>query len=138
MTRLPLAFTFVLVVAGAASAETTSFDTAVRPLLTQTCTGCHNDKLTSGGLNVNGFLDPASLAAKRDGWEIILRKLRSGEMPPKGIPKPPPEQLNGLIKYVEAEFERSDKATKPDPGRVTAHRLNRSEYSNTIRDLLGV
>ncbi|MDQ1469811.1 MAG: hypothetical protein QOJ99_1291 [Bryobacterales bacterium] len=138
MIRLPLALTSVLVVAGAASAATTSFDSVVRPLLTQTCTGCHNDKLMSGGLNVNGFLEPASLTAKRDGWEIILKKLRSGEMPPRGNPKPPPEQLNALIKYVEAELDRIDKATKPDPGRVTAHRLNRSEYSNTIRDLLGV
>ena len=46
--------------------------------------------------------------------------------------------MDALIKYVQAEFDRADKLTKPDPGRVTAHRLNRSEYANTIRDLLGV
>src|SRR4051794_39676108 len=121
MTRLPLALTSVFVVAGAASAATPSFDSAVRPLLTQTCTGCHNDKIMSGGLNVNGFLEPASLITKREGWEVILKKLRSGQMPPRGIPKPPPEQLDALIRYVEAEFGRVDKYTKPEPGRVAAH-----------------
>jgi mono/diheme cytochrome c family protein len=141
MNLLPKALLSVIVAAGPALAATTSagsFETAVRPLLSQTCSGCHNDKLTSGGLNVAGFLDPSSVLAKRDGWEVILRKVRSGEMPPKGIPKPPAEQVDGFLKYIEGEFDRADKATKPDPGRVTAHRLNRSEYSNTIRDLLGV
>ena len=60
-------------------------------------------------------------------------------MPPKGIPKPPPEKMDALVKFVQGEFDRADRSTKPDPGRVTAHRLNhRTEYSNTIRDLLGV
>jgi hypothetical protein len=141
MNLTPQALLSILLVAGpflTASAATTSFESAVRPLLSQTCAGCHNDKLASGGLNVAAFLDPASVLGKRDGWEVIVKKLRSGEMPPKGIPKPPAEQVDCLIKYVETEFERADKLTKPDPGRVTAHRLNRSEYSNTVRDLLGV
>ena len=133
---LPLlpALTFAVM----ARAATPSFDSAIRPLLTQTCSTCHNDKLTSGGLNVAAFLDPASLATKRDGWEIILKKVRTGEMPPKGIPKPPADQLEAFTKYIDNEFDRADKSAKSDPGRVTAHRLNRSEYSNTIRDLLGV
>ncbi|MES1257052.1 MAG: DUF1592 domain-containing protein [Acidobacteriota bacterium] len=121
-----------------ASAAVTPFDAAVRPLLTQTCAGCHNDKLSSGNLNVAPFLDPSSLATKRDGWEVIMKKVRAGEMPPKGIPKPSAEQLDAFLKYVQSEFDLADKTTKIDPGRVTAHRLNRSEYSNTIRDLLGV
>jgi len=120
----------------AALAQT--FDQSVRPLLTQTCRGCHNEKLASGGLDVAAFLDPASVAAKREGWELILDKLRSGEMPPPGIPKPSPEKVDALVTYVEGQFEKADKNTKPDPGRIVAHRLNRNEYSNTIRDLLGV
>jgi hypothetical protein len=115
-----------------------TFDQSVKPVLSGTCAGCHNDKLASGGLNVSAFLDPASISANREGWELILDKLRSGEMPPKGIPKPPAEQIDGLIGYVSGEFERADRNVKPDPGRVVAHRLNRNEYSNTIRDLLGV
>jgi hypothetical protein len=122
--------------AGPESAAT--FDLAVRPLLTRTCQPCHNDKLASGGLNVSVFLDPGSLAVKREGWELILDKLRSGEMPPAGMPKPPQEKIDGLAGFVQSEFDRADKKTQPDPGRTVAHRLNRNEYSNTIRDLLGV
>ena len=94
--------------------------------------------MASGGLNVAHFSDPASFTTNRDEWEKIVRKIRAGEMPPKGIPRPPQAQIENLIQYVEAEFERADRGVKPDPGRVTAHRLNRNEYTNTIRDLLGV
>jgi mono/diheme cytochrome c family protein len=135
MKRLPLAFLFTLTIAGAA---TPTFDSAVKPLLSQTCSACHNDKLASGGMTVTAFLDSSSLVAKREGWEVILKKVRSGEMPPKGIPKPPAEQVDAFTNFLTAEFDRADKSSKPDPGRVTAHRLNRSEYSNTVRDLLGV
>src|SRR5207244_8428497 len=65
-------------------------------------------------------------------------KIPTGEMPPNGIPRPPAPQTEALIKFVEGEFEKADRNVKPDPGRVTARRLNRNEYSNTIRDLLGV
>jgi hypothetical protein len=122
----------------AATIPPTTFDSAVKPVFTQTCAACHNEKLSSGGLNVTTFLDPKSIETKRDAWEAILAKLRTGEMPPKGIPKPPPEQMDALLSYVQGEFDRLDKSTKPDPGRIVAHRLNRNEYSNTIRDLLGV
>jgi len=129
---LTAAFSVCLVYAG----ET--FDQAVRPVLSQTCSACHNEKLASGGLNVSLYLDPATLATKREAWETILDKVRAGEMPPKGIPKPPQERMEAFLGYVEGEFERADRNVKPDPGRVVAHRLNRNEYSNTIRDLLGV
>jgi hypothetical protein len=83
-------------------------------------------------------MSPDSIATYRDGWETILDKLRAGEMPPKGIPRPPEAQMQALVHYVEGEFEKADRNIKPDPGHVTARRLNRSEYSNTIRDLLAV
>ena len=115
--------------------------TAAEPpfsLLRQSCSPCHNEKLASGGLNITGFTDPASITTSRDGWERILTKLRAGEMPPEGAPRPSEEQLTALINFVQGEFDRADRAAKPDPGRVTARRLNRVEYANTIRDLLGV
>jgi hypothetical protein len=115
-----------------------SFEKDVQPVLRQTCSGCHNEKLASGGLNLTLFMDPSSVLAKRDGWEAIVAKLRAGEMPPEGVPKPPAEKLDALLKFVQEQFDRADKNAKVDPGRVTAHRLNRAEYSNTIRDLLGV
>ncbi len=122
----------------AADAPPADFDSAVKPVLSNTCALCHNDKLSSGGLNIKAFLTPGSVSTYRDGWEAILGKLRAGEMPPKGIPRPPEAQMQALIHYVEGAFERADRDSRPDPGHVTARRLNRSEYSNTIRDLLAV
>ncbi len=115
-----------------------AFQQNVQPVLSKTCTPCHNDRLASGGLNIASFTAPASLAENRDGWDLILRKIRTGEMPPKGIPKPPAAQVDALMKFVQGEFDKADAKIKPDPGRVTARRLNRNEYSNTIRDLLAV
>ncbi|MGA3041858.1 MAG: hypothetical protein ABSF54_13810, partial [Bryobacteraceae bacterium] len=60
----------------------------MKPVLSKTCALCHNDKLSSGGLNVKLLMSPDSIATYRDGWETILDKLRAGEMPPKGIPRP--------------------------------------------------
>lgn len=122
----------------AADVAPAGFDSAVKPVLSKTCALCHNDKLSSGGLNVTPFLSPASITTYREGWETIVRKLQAGEMPPKGIPRPPEAQMQALIHYVQGEFEKADRDLKPDPGHVTARRLNRREYSNTIRDLLAV
>jgi mono/diheme cytochrome c family protein len=116
----------------------TAFEKAVKPVLASSCVACHNDRMASGSLDVAPYMTPQSLTEGRDGWEKILRKVRNGEMPPKGIPKPTPAQVDAMAKFVEGEFEKADRNVKPDPGRVTARRLNRNEYSNTIRDLLGV
>ena len=121
----------------AKAAAAPGFDSTVQPVLRTTCVPCHNDRLASGGLNLGPFLAAGSLNEQRDGWHRILQKLKSGEMPPKGMPRPA-DKIDALITFVHGEFERLDRNLKPDPGRVTARRLNRNEYRNTIRDLLGV
>jgi len=121
---------------GLFAADTPTFDTTVAPIVTRTCTPCHNANLASGGVNLAPFAKAASLKENREGWEVILRKVRAGEMPPKGVPRP--TQMDAAIQFLSDEFERADRNLKPDPGRVTARRLNRAEYTNTIRDLLGV
>jgi hypothetical protein len=126
----------VVCAGGLLAADSPTFETTVAPVLTKTCTPCHNENLASGDMIIDAFTRPASLTANRDGWEIILQKLRSGEMPPKGVPRP--AQLDAVIQFVQGEFEKADAHIKPDPGRVTARRLNRAEYTNTIRDLLDV
>lgn len=115
-----------------------AFHAATDPLFKKTCFGCHNAQLSSGGMNVEVFLDPQSLISHRDGWEVILQKLRTGEMPPPGIPKPPSELRDALIGYVQGRLDAIDRAAPVDPGTVVAHRLNRYEYRNTVRDLLAV
>lgn len=121
-----------------ASTPAPTFESTVLPVLSRNCAMCHNDRAASGGLNLNLYATAASLASQRDGWERILQRLRTGDMPPKGAPRPTAAQMSALIGLVQREFERADRLVKPDPGRVTARRLNRVEYSNTVRDLLGV
>jgi hypothetical protein len=112
-----------------------TFQTAVQPFVAKNCFGCHNDKLQSGGLNLKAATD---IATSRDQWEHVVQKLKAGEMPPKGMPAPAAEQVASVTKWLEDEFAREDAAMKPDPGRVTARRLNRYEYNSTVRDLLAV
>jgi hypothetical protein len=128
--------TLLLAAASAYAADPPSFEKTVAPVLTKTCAACHNPNFSSGGVNLAPFNSAATLTSNREGWDVILRKIRAGEMPPKGVPVPP--TMNEAIAFLSAEFDRQDRATKPDPGRVTARRLNRAEYTNTIRDLLAV
>jgi hypothetical protein len=116
----------------AAFAADGAFDKTVAPVLAKTCSPCHNGQSAAGGLDITAFTKAGSLTESRDGWEIILRKLKSGQMPPKGVPRP--AQMDSVIQYLDGEFNKG----APDPGRVTARRLNRAEYTNTIRDLLAV
>ena len=118
--------------------QTDDFNAAVRPVLTDTCAQCHNSRLLSGGLNVEAIASPESLVKQRDVWEKVLRRLRAGDMPPAGAPRPAKAQLDAMTGYIERAFDRADASIPQDPGRVTARRLNRTEYTNTIRDLLGV
>ncbi|WP_321477266.1 DUF1592 domain-containing protein [uncultured Paludibaculum sp.] len=121
----------------AKAAPTADFAKVVTPVLSKTCTPCHNSGMASGGFDADHFLDPATISTQRDGWDRILMKLRNGEMPPRGIPKSQ-VAIDNLVHYVQSAVDRIDSTAKPDPGRVVAHRLNRTEYTNTIRDLLGV
>src|SRR5262249_5170730 len=115
-----------------------SFEKDVQLVLANNCVACHNDQLASGGLDLTRFSNAASFVQNRDGWEPIVKKVRTGEMPPQGLPRLPAAQVDTFVRFVQSEFEKADRNVKPDPGRVTARRLNRNEYSNTIRDLLAV
>ena len=74
---------------GVLAAADSQFDQTVKPVLASSCTVCHNDQVTSGGLNITSYLNAQSLADGREEWEKIVRKIRAGEMPPKGMPRPP-------------------------------------------------
>lgn len=96
-------------------------------MLQQNCSGYHNAKLASGNLNLEPLLAPASLSTAREGWEKIAAKVKSGEMPPKGMPALPPATKQAFVTFLDADFDRGAKLAKPDPGRVTPRRLNRAE-----------
>jgi len=103
-----------------------------------TCAACHNAERRSGGLNLVAINSGATVAAQQDVWEKILRKVRAGEMPPKGIPRPPQATMEAMMRSIEAELDQASRNAPRDPGRVTVRRLNRNEYANSVRDLLGV
>jgi len=124
--------------AGALWAADDAFTTAVVPFLTKNCVGCHNPSLKSGNLDLARLRNPETGLAERDAWEALATRLRRGEMPPPTSPQPPPAHRNTLIEWAERHVAAIDKGRKVDPGRVTPRRLNRAEYNNTVRDLLGV
>ena len=107
-----------------------------RAALEQYCIGCHSGPTPFAGLNLEA-LDIGNLEANGTIWEKVLRKLRNREMPPAGMPRPDAATYEALVKYIETERDRLAEA-KPNPGRPTLHRLNRTEYANAIRDLLAL
>ena len=115
-----------------------TFDTVVRPFLEKTCTDCHNDRRQKGGVNLERHQLAGALAAHPEEFETVLLKLRTGEMPPEDEERPDPKEVEVVTRWIEQEFLRLERITPPDPGRVTARRLNRTEYNNTVRDLFGV
>ena len=114
------------------------FEETWKPFFRENCAGCHNGKQAAGGLNLEEYQNGASVLAHRETWESVWQRLLAGEMPPKGAPRPNPAEVKAVTGWLEGEFARADRAMRPNAGRVTARRLNRAEYDNTIRDLLGV
>jgi mono/diheme cytochrome c family protein len=100
------------------------------------CVSCHNPRVKAGGL----VLESASLlraGTAATAWEDVVRKLRTRTMPPQGAPRPDEPTYDGLAAWLESELDRAAAAT-PNPGRPLIKRLNRTEYGNAIRDLLGL
>jgi Protein of unknown function (DUF1592)/Protein of unknown function (DUF1588)/Protein of unknown function (DUF1587)/Protein of unknown function (DUF1585)/Protein of unknown function (DUF1595) len=114
-----------------------AFKAATSALLNDTCAECHNNIQLEAGLDLTRPFTVDSLTKDRDLWELVLTKLKAREMPPPDVPRPD-GQITALVTFLEKEFDRADAAAPPDPGHVTARRLNRTEYTNTIRDLLAI
>ncbi|MCU1261714.1 MAG: Gluconolactonase, partial [Bryobacterales bacterium] len=115
-----------------------AFAKSVQPFLATNCYLCHNSKTKTADLNLTAFGTASSVAKQPELWEKVETKLRDGTMPPKGLPRPRQSDVDAVAKWIADELSRAERAAKPDPGRVTARRLNRAEYNNTVRDLLGV
>jgi uncharacterized protein DUF1592/uncharacterized protein DUF1588/uncharacterized protein DUF1587/uncharacterized protein DUF1585/uncharacterized protein DUF1595 len=105
-----------------------------RALLDRYCVTCHNDRLKTANLSLQG-LDLTKVGERADLWEKVIRKLRAGVMPPPDLPRPALAEYEGLRDFLEGEVDRAA-AAKTSPGAVVLHRLNRTEYANAIRDLL--
>jgi hypothetical protein len=98
------------------------------------CATCHSDRTKAGGLSLAGA--PVAQAGQRaDTWETVVRKVRTGMMPPAGAPRPDAATLTALASHLERTLDQASGAA-PNPGTTALHRLNRTEYANAVRDLL--
>ena len=121
---------------GAAPARGPAAVAPDRQVLGEYCFTCHNEKVRSGGLALS-TLDLASVSTNADVWEKVVRKVRTGAMPPVGRARPDKAVAAQLVTWLEAELDRAA-SEHPNPGRPSLQRLNRSEYRNAVRDLLAV
>jgi hypothetical protein len=126
-----------LVVVLANVSWTRAANSASREFLSQYCVACHNDRVKTGGLSLEGR-DPADVRADSAIWERVLLKLRAGEMPPSGRqPRPNGSAVSRFTQSLRESLDRHA-AVAPNPGRPVVHRLNRAEYHNAVKDLIAV
>ena len=109
---------------------------ALTKVVQQYCVACHNNQLLTGNLSLQGF-DVAKVAEMAEIGEKVIGKLRLRMMPPPGVPRPGGDTLLALVETLETALDKAAAAT-PDPGARTFQRLNRAEYANSIRELLGL
>jgi mono/diheme cytochrome c family protein len=109
---------------------------SVQAMADQYCLACHNDELKTGSVSLTG-VQTTQVGAHADLWEKVLRKVRTGEMPPLGMPRPEAAEAQAVVTWLEKELDQAA-AAHPDPGTPSIHRLNRVEYSNAVRDLLAL
>jgi len=121
---------------GADNPAVSRFQEDIQPILIDYCYRCHADGAKKGGVAFDGFLSDESMMGKRDLWWAVLKNVRAGIMPPAEKPRPSDKELQLLAGWIKHDVLGND-PKDPDPGRVTIRRLNRVEYRNTIRDLMG-
>jgi len=112
----------------------------IAPYVKKNCVACHNKTGASGDVDLFTLLNTANtFDAERDRWQRAAEKIKHNEMPPPSVAtRPAAGDSAAFVKFLEDEFAHQDLTAPRDPGRVTARRLNRTEYNNTMRDLLGV
>lgn len=124
--------------AWAAATATVDFQKEVRPLLEKYCIECHGNGKKKGGVTLDQFSSVETALKDQKTWELVLENVRGSVMPPDDFEKQPSlEERERLMGWINKVVLATD-ASNPDPGRVTLRRLNRVEYNNTIRDLVGV
>ncbi len=114
------------------------FSTQVKPFLDASCMACHNNGAKTAGVSFQDYTTEAEALAHPYLWEDVRSMIIRGTMPPKGIAQPERATVDAVVAWIDSRLEEAAASAKPDPGRVTARRLNRTEYNNTVRDLLGV
>jgi len=114
------------------------FERDALPFLTKHCFSCHGNGKAKGDLTLDQDRDESAVEKNRKVWENVIEMVESGEMPPKNRPRPNAEEQALALNSIDAVLNKLDCTDTPNVGRVTLRRLNRVEYNNTIRDLVGV
>ncbi len=108
-----------------------------RALLDKYCVGCHNARVQNGKMRLDNA-DISKVGEHGEVWERVVRKIRGGVMPPPGAPRPEKVAYEGFAGWLESQLDAAA-AKQPNPGRTESlHRLNRTEYGNIVRDVLGM
>jgi mono/diheme cytochrome c family protein/PAS domain-containing protein len=123
---------------GAKVAAAVSYEAHIAPLLTKYCQECHGPKKQEAKLGFHKYADEASLVRDAKVWEGVLEMVEFGAMPPEDKPQPTADERLLLVEWLKGKLFQIDCELVNDPGRVTIRRLNKVEYNNTIRDLLGI
>jgi hypothetical protein len=136
--RKPWVFAVVCVLAAALPVEARGQESVsleqAQSLLDDYCVTCHNQIANTGDLALD-MKDIGGLGAEPEIWEAVVRKIRTGMMPPQGARRPAREDLDSFAVWLEGGLDQAARIA-PNPGSPTLHRLNRTEYANAIRDLL--
>ena len=132
-------FVFVVAASFLSRAAEPVFQESILPVLDKFCFNCHGAKKPKGGVNLSLFTDGASVHRDPDLWFKVMKQLTERNMPPEAKPQPSSDERERVAHWIEQALDNLDTSQLArDPGRKVIHRLNRLEYNNTIRDLLGV
>ncbi len=114
------------------------YEDRIRPILNKHCRECHGGEKPKGDFSLEKLSPDFTDKASRDRWLAVAEQLKAGTMPPKSKPRPSNKDSQTLKDWITAQTEAADLAQRAVQGRVPLRRLNRVEYENTIRDLLGI
>jgi mono/diheme cytochrome c family protein len=120
------------------AADAKQFAERLRPLLVRHCVACHGGEKPKGKFRLDTLTTDFADAPTRAHWAAVIERLESGEMPPKEKPRPPVEDIHALTDWLAPRVAAADAGARTAQGRVILRRLNRVEYENTVRDLLGI
>jgi mono/diheme cytochrome c family protein len=114
-----------------------AYTTQIRPILARHCLECHGAAKPKGDLRLEQLTPDFAEEAGRQRWQAVLKRVRAGEMPPKAKPRPSDADIRALTEWIDGGVKAAEAARRAE-GRVVLRRLNRVEYENTLRDLLGI
>ena len=133
MCIVSVAMAFVISFSTTAAAEIPA-----KQFFTQHCQKCHSGENLQGDFSLASLTEDFADKQNRQQWLTVLEQLKHGNMPPKEKPRPPAEDLQGVMDWISMQAAKAEIARREAEGRVVMRRLNRAEYANTVRDLLGV